>query len=264
MQHSLGKNWHHLPAEEVIELLETDPEAGLDVFEVKHRRDHYGPNVLTARGGPGALKRFLLQFHQPLIYILLAAGGDHRCSCSEWVDAAVIFGVVLVNAIGRLHPGGQGREGHRGAGQDDDDRGHGAARRRAGSGCPRPSWCPATSSCCSPATRCRPTCGCSAAATCRSTSRRSPASRVPGGQAARGRSPTTTVAGRAQQHGLRLAPWSPTARRQGVVVGHRRRHRDRPHLRADRGGRRAGDAADAEDRRVQHAAARSSSWPWRP
>ncbi|MFA4966358.1 MAG: cation-transporting P-type ATPase [Thermoleophilia bacterium] len=97
MQHSIGKNWHHLPAEEVIELLETDPEAGLDVFDVKHRRDHYGPNVLTARGGPGALKRLLLQFHQPLIYILLAAGVI-TLFLREWVDSGVIFGVVLVNA----------------------------------------------------------------------------------------------------------------------------------------------------------------------
>jgi hypothetical protein len=30
MQSLLGKHWHHLPIEEVIELLETDPESGLE------------------------------------------------------------------------------------------------------------------------------------------------------------------------------------------------------------------------------------------
>ena len=102
MPHTIGQNWHHLPADEVVDLLETDAEAGLDVFEVTHRQKRYGANVLTTRGGPSALKRFLLQFHQPLIYILIAAGAV-TLFLREWVDAAVIFGVVLVNAtIGYL------------------------------------------------------------------------------------------------------------------------------------------------------------------
>ncbi|HET6496082.1 MAG TPA: HAD-IC family P-type ATPase, partial [Thermoleophilia bacterium] len=91
-------NWHHLPAEEVFDLIETDPEAGLDAFEVKSRQEQFGPNELTTRSGPGPLKRFLLQFHQPLIYILIAAG-TITLILREWVDCAVIFGVVLVNAI---------------------------------------------------------------------------------------------------------------------------------------------------------------------
>ena len=42
--------------------------------------------------------RFLLQCHHPLIYILLAATVI-TALLGEWVDASVIFGVVLVNAI---------------------------------------------------------------------------------------------------------------------------------------------------------------------
>jgi len=95
--HTVGQNWHHLPADEVVDLLETDAAAGLDVFEVTHRQERYGANVLTTRSGPGALKRFLLQFNQPLIYILIAAGAV-TLFLKEWIDAAVIFGVVLVNA----------------------------------------------------------------------------------------------------------------------------------------------------------------------
>ena len=98
MAHTSAQNWHHLAADEVVDLVETDVDDGLDVFEVKHRQERYGPNVLTTRGGPGALKRFLLQFHQPLIYILLASG-TITLFLKEWVDSAVIFGVVLVNAV---------------------------------------------------------------------------------------------------------------------------------------------------------------------
>jgi Ca2+-transporting ATPase len=98
MEREIARNWHHLPAEEVIDLIETDVEAGLDLFEVKHRQEKFGPNELTARGGPSALKRLLLQFHQPLIYILIAAGAI-TALLGEWVDSIVIFGVVLVNAL---------------------------------------------------------------------------------------------------------------------------------------------------------------------
>jgi cation-transporting ATPase F len=94
----IGKHWHHLPADEVIDLLDSDKEKGLDLSEVDNRRKHFGPNVITGKKGKGPLLRFLLQFHQPLIYILLAAG-TVTAVLQEWVDAGVIFGVVLVNAF---------------------------------------------------------------------------------------------------------------------------------------------------------------------
>ena len=74
MDDLLGKHWHHLPMDEVVELLETDTEKGLDLFEVKHRMEQYGPNTISSKKGKGPLQRFLLQFHQPLIYILIASG----------------------------------------------------------------------------------------------------------------------------------------------------------------------------------------------
>ncbi|HDH04867.1 MAG TPA: cation-transporting P-type ATPase, partial [Nitrospirae bacterium] len=94
----LDRHWHHLPEDEVLDLLESDRENGLDIFEAEHRRKRFGPNVITAKKGKGSLMRFLLQFHQPLIYILVAAG-IITTFLQEWVDAGVIFGVVLVNAI---------------------------------------------------------------------------------------------------------------------------------------------------------------------
>jgi cation-transporting P-type ATPase F len=90
--------WHHLVTDEVSRLLGSDPRKGLDDAEVARRLAHFGPNSVTDRGGVPGWKRFLLQFHQPLIYILLAA-----CAITaflhEWVDSSVIFGVVVINAI---------------------------------------------------------------------------------------------------------------------------------------------------------------------
>jgi len=38
-----------MPHEEVIDLLETDPNKGLDLLEISHRKERFGANVLTAK-----------------------------------------------------------------------------------------------------------------------------------------------------------------------------------------------------------------------
>ncbi|MCJ7601793.1 MAG: HAD-IC family P-type ATPase, partial [Desulfobulbaceae bacterium] len=98
MDNLIDKHWHHLPADEVVDLLGSDPGKGLDLFEIKHRLEYFGPNTISVRKGKGPLWRFLLQFHQPLIYILIAAGVT-TAVLQEWVDSGVIFGVVIVNAF---------------------------------------------------------------------------------------------------------------------------------------------------------------------
>jgi Ca2+-transporting ATPase len=98
MDNPIVRHWHHLPGEEVVGLLEANPEKGLDLFEVEHRLAEFGPNTITTRKEKGPLLRFLLQFHQPLIYILIASGAI-TAVLQEWVDSGVIFGVVLINAV---------------------------------------------------------------------------------------------------------------------------------------------------------------------
>ena len=95
---SAGLAWHQLPAEEVVQLLETDLQAGLTAAEVRRRSAKFGPNRLTFKKGRGEWMRFLLQFHQPLLYVLLAASAV-TAALGEWVDASVIFGVVFLNAV---------------------------------------------------------------------------------------------------------------------------------------------------------------------
>ena len=86
---------HQVGADEVVTLLDSDAQKGLDLFEVESRKQRFGPNAIPVRSGHGPLITFLLQFHQPLIYILLVASGI-TAALHEWVDAGVIFGVVLV------------------------------------------------------------------------------------------------------------------------------------------------------------------------
>jgi len=98
MESIVCKHWHHCPSSEVTTLLNTDPDKGLAMFEAKHRLEKFGPNTVTAQKKRGPLLRFLLQFHQPLVYILIAAG-TVTLLLQEWVDSSVIFGVVIINAI---------------------------------------------------------------------------------------------------------------------------------------------------------------------
>ncbi|HPJ94634.1 MAG TPA: cation-transporting P-type ATPase [Deltaproteobacteria bacterium] len=98
MERLISKHWHHMPVEEVLDLLETDQDKGLDLLDINHRRERFGKNVLTTKKRTSPLRMFLLQFHQPLVYILLAAGVI-TALLQEWVDTGVIFGVVIVNAI---------------------------------------------------------------------------------------------------------------------------------------------------------------------
>ncbi|MFC1465826.1 MAG: cation-transporting P-type ATPase [Candidatus Brachytrichaceae bacterium NZ_4S206] len=98
MQAQLDQPWHALAPEEVTALLDSDPQRGLDEAEAKSRLERFGPNVLTVKRGKSPLVRFLLQFHSPLIYILLVASAV-TLVLEDTVDAAVIAAVVLVNAI---------------------------------------------------------------------------------------------------------------------------------------------------------------------
>ncbi|WP_299707960.1 cation-transporting P-type ATPase [uncultured Pontibacter sp.] len=91
-------DWHSIDPQEALELLNVSPKKGLTDEEVEKRQELYGRNVMTPKKQQSALVRFLLQFHQPLIYILLAATVV-TFLLEEYIDSAVIFAVVFINAI---------------------------------------------------------------------------------------------------------------------------------------------------------------------
>lgn len=91
-------SWHEFSAGEVAQLLETNLIRGLSAAEAESRLKKYGPNKVTEKPATPPWKRFLLQFHQPLIYILLVASGV-TLALGEVVDGSVIFGVVFILGI---------------------------------------------------------------------------------------------------------------------------------------------------------------------
>ena len=92
------QSWHAQTSETVADGLNTDVKLGLSTKTVAARQQQYGMNNITEQKGTGPFKRFLIQFHQPLVYILLAAV-TVTMALGEWVDSAVIFMVVLLNAV---------------------------------------------------------------------------------------------------------------------------------------------------------------------
>ncbi len=97
MDENICKQCHNISEDEVIEGLETNLQKGLDPDEAGRRLEKFGPNRIAVKKERGPLVRFLLQFHQPLIYILLVAAVV-TAFLDEWVDSGVIMGVVLLNA----------------------------------------------------------------------------------------------------------------------------------------------------------------------
>jgi magnesium-transporting ATPase (P-type) len=93
--------WYQLSEDETFKELDTDSD-GLTSGETKTRLEKYGYNELAYKK-PSVLMRFLRQFHNPLVYILMAAavttgiltaGGEDMMA-----DTIVIVGVVLLNAV---------------------------------------------------------------------------------------------------------------------------------------------------------------------
>ena len=90
--------WHSLDAEQVTGHLDVDPGHGLSETEAARRLARHGPNRPAQRPGRGPLLRFLDQIIQPLVLVLVGAGAV-TAFLGEWVDAGVILGVVLINAV---------------------------------------------------------------------------------------------------------------------------------------------------------------------
>ncbi len=90
--------WHALAATEVVTRLATDVQRGLDAGEAANRLTKYGPNRLPEGKPRGPLARFLAQFNNILVYVLLGAGFT-KLMLGLWIDASIILGVVILNGL---------------------------------------------------------------------------------------------------------------------------------------------------------------------
>ena len=89
--------WHAGSIAEVLAQTESSA-TGLTGEQAAERLRQYGPNVIQQARKRSAVKRFLAQFHNILIYVLIVAGFT-TLLLRHWIDSSVIFGVIIINAI---------------------------------------------------------------------------------------------------------------------------------------------------------------------
>ncbi len=87
-----------LPAADVTERLGSDAEVGLDAGAATDRLARYGPNSLMERKGVPVWRRFLEQFANAMILVLLAAAAVTTL-IGDLKDTVVILAIVLLNAV---------------------------------------------------------------------------------------------------------------------------------------------------------------------
>jgi len=89
--------WHAADEQVVLEALGVSRE-GLSTADAAERLERFGANALPTPKRRSALRRFLAQFNNVLIYVLLGAAAL-TAALAHWVDTGVILAVVVVNAI---------------------------------------------------------------------------------------------------------------------------------------------------------------------
>ena len=89
---------HHRNTNEVVKQLDTSIDKGLNNEEINKRQAKFGKNEMPKAKKTPAWKRFLLQFHNLLIYILIGAAVI-TALMDHWIDTWVILAVVVVNSI---------------------------------------------------------------------------------------------------------------------------------------------------------------------
>lgn len=91
------QDWHAVNHEDLERRLSTGS-AGLTETEAARRLAEYGFNRLAPPKRQGPLLRFVLQFHNILLYVMLGAALI-TALLGHWIDTAVLLGAVLINAI---------------------------------------------------------------------------------------------------------------------------------------------------------------------
>ena len=96
---------HHDSIDQVLQSLSTNPTAGLTPEQVKERQAKYGPNKLREKPKKTTFQRFLEQFKDVMILILLAAAAiSFVIACiekdpTEFFEPVLILLIVVLNAV---------------------------------------------------------------------------------------------------------------------------------------------------------------------
>jgi Ca2+-transporting ATPase len=108
---------------DVLAAFQTDGHSGLSLTEARARLERYGPNELAAEKPVPAWRKFLAQFQDMLVILLLVAVAIsavlwlHERESALPYEAIAILAVVVLNAVmghvqeSRASPGGASPEG---------------------------------------------------------------------------------------------------------------------------------------------------------
>ena len=96
--------WQTLKKEEVLEKLKTNEKEGLTEEEVIKRRNKYGPNTLADKKKESLIIKFLKQFNDFMIIILIIASiisaiVSKMQGENDYIDSIIIIAIVILNAI---------------------------------------------------------------------------------------------------------------------------------------------------------------------
>ena len=111
MNHPFSKE-----TEAVVKELETDIKAGLTKTEADKRLAKYGPNSLGEEKKTPLWKRFLGQFADAMVLILIGAAilsavmAVKEGGFSGWIDVIVILAIVIINAVLGVYQEGKADE----------------------------------------------------------------------------------------------------------------------------------------------------------
>jgi magnesium-transporting ATPase (P-type) len=92
------QSWHTLSPEAALSALDVDETQGLTDGEIVRRRVLHGSNRFPQGKPRSAFVRFIVQFHNLLIYVLLGSASI-TAILGHWADTGVILAVVTLNAI---------------------------------------------------------------------------------------------------------------------------------------------------------------------
>ena len=96
--------WETLIKDEVLKILNTDKKSGLSNQEANLRTQKYGKNKLDEKKKDSLLVRFVKQFNDFMIIILIvasiiSAGISYIQGENDYIDSIIIIGIVIMNAI---------------------------------------------------------------------------------------------------------------------------------------------------------------------
>lgn len=96
--------WQTLTRNDVMKRLKSDPELGINDKEVTYRQEKYGKNQLKERRKESILIRFVKQFNDFMIIILILASVISAVVSNiqgenDYIDSIIIIAIVILNAL---------------------------------------------------------------------------------------------------------------------------------------------------------------------